>query len=148
MKSKVSRIDVGLLILRIGLGSLFIFYGSQKMFGLFGGRGYSAQVEGFIGGGIPPIFAHLAILAEFLGGLCVLFGFLTPLASFALFCVMVVANFKNMSTPGAWHALMTSGNPQDAARFFYTFALLVMSLALTVMGSGQISLDGKFFRKR
>ncbi|MEZ0326597.1 MAG: DoxX family protein, partial [Fimbriimonas sp.] len=88
---KVSRVDVGLLILRIGLGLLFLFYGSQKMFGVFGGKGYSAQVESFISDGIPPLLAHLAILAEFMGGLAILLGFFTPLAACTLACVMAVA---------------------------------------------------------
>ncbi len=144
--SKVNRTDVGLLILRIGLGLLFMFYGSQKMFGLFGGKGYSAQVESFIGDGIPPLFAHLAILTEFLGGLALLLGFFTPAAAFALACVMAVATYKHMSQPEAWNLLFASGKSGDVSRFFYTFSLLISCLATMVMGGGKISLDGKLFR--
>jgi putative oxidoreductase len=144
--SKVSRIDVGLLILRIGLGLLFLFYGSQKMFGLFGGRGYSGQVESFIGDGFPPVLAHLAIFAEFAGAVALLAGFLTPFAAFALACIMAVATFRNMSQPDAWNHLLSSGSGADSSRFFYTFSLFMGCVATMVMGAGKISVDGKIFR--
>ena len=143
---KVNRTDVGLLILRVGLGVLFLFYGSQKMFGLFGGLGYSGQVEAFIKDGFPPLLAHLAILSEFGGGLALLLGFLTPLAAFSLACVMAAATFRNMSQPDAWNLLLTSGKGADVSRFFYTFSLLMACIAVLAMGSGKISLDGKLFR--
>jgi putative oxidoreductase len=143
---KANRTDVGLLILRIGLGLLFLFYGSQKMFGVFGGRGYSAQVESFIGNGFPPLLAHLAILVEFLGGLALLLGFFTPAAALGLACVMAVATFQHMRQPDAWNLLFTSGKGADSSRFFYTFSLFVACLSLLVMGAGKISLDGKLFR--
>lgn len=143
---KVSRADVGLLILRIGLGLLFLFYGSQKMFGVLGGRGYSSQIDAFIGQGFPPLLAHLAILTEFLGGLMLLVGFVTPLAALGLTVMMTVATWKHMSQPDAWNLLVTSGQGGDISRFFYTFMLAVACLALLVMGPGKISLDSKFFR--
>jgi putative oxidoreductase len=143
---KVSRVDVGLLILRIGLGLLFLFYGSQKMLGVFGGRGYSAQVEAFIGQGFPPLLAHLAILTEFLGGLMLLVGFFTPLAALGLTVMMSVATWKHMSTPNAWNLLANSGQSGDVSRFFYTFSLAVACLAVLIIGPGKISLDSKFFR--
>jgi putative oxidoreductase len=143
---KVSRVDVGLLILRIGLGLLFVFYGSQKMFGVFGGRGYSAQIDSFIGQGFPPLLAHLAILTEFVGGLMLLVGFFTPLAALGLAVMMSVATWKHMSQPDAWNLLATSGQGADSSRFFYTFSLAVACLSILVMGAGKISLDSKFFR--
>ncbi|MEZ0324841.1 MAG: DoxX family protein, partial [Fimbriimonas sp.] len=84
--------------------------------------------------------------AEFMGGLAILLGFFTPLAAFALACVMAVATYKSMSQPDAWNLLFTSGKAQDVSRFFYTFSLLVACVAVTVMGAGKISLDGKLFR--
>jgi putative oxidoreductase len=144
---KLSRIDVGLFVLRLALGSLFLFYGSQKMFGLFGGRGYVEQVEAFLGRGIPPLFAHLAILAEFFGGLLLILGLLTPLAALAIASVMAVATYLSM-TPQAWNALLTSGNPADVSRFWYTFVLFSMAIAILIMGAGRISLDSKFLKRK
>jgi putative oxidoreductase len=143
---KVNRSDVGLLLLRIGLGSLFLFYGSQKMFGAFGGRGYTGQVDAFIGMGFPPLLAHLAILVEFLGGAAILIGFLTPFAGILLAIMMSVATYKSMGQPDAWSMLLTSGKGPDIARFFYTFILALAALSVGIMGAGRISMDAKLFR--
>lgn len=142
-----TRVDVGLLVLRIGLGLLFLFYGSQKMFGAFGGNGYSAQVNWFIGQGFPPVLAHLAIVAEFFGSLGVLVGLLTPVAAFGIACVMAVATWVTMTTPGKMHAVFSGSGP-DVQRFFYTFALFFMAVALAVMGAGKLSLDAKLFKRK
>jgi len=65
----IARADVGLFILRLGLGLTMLFFGSQKVFGLFGGYGYSATVSVFHDKmGIPIVLAHIGILGEFLGG--------------------------------------------------------------------------------
>lgn len=141
-----SRLDAGVLILRIGIGLIFVFYGSQKMFPIFGGAGYVKTVEAFIASGIPPVFAHLAIVAEFFGGLGVLVGLLTPIAAFGLASTMAVAAFKGFQG-GALDAIAKGGNPANSYQFFFPFALFVISLAIMVMGPGKYSLDGKYFRR-
>ena len=140
------RVDAGLLILRIGLGLVFLFSGSMKMFPVFGGKGYVATVDMFIGSGIPPVFAHLAIVAEFFGGIGILVGFLTPIAAFGLACTMAVAAVRGAKS-GALDALLHNGNPANSYQFFYPFALFTMAVALLVMGAGKFSIDAKYFRR-
>ncbi|MGV3617733.1 MAG: DoxX family protein [Fimbriimonas sp.] len=140
------RLDAGVLILRIGLGLLFVFYGSQKMFPIFGGKGYVATVDGFIAGGIPPVFAHLAIVAEFFGGLGVLFGLLTPIAAFGIACTMAVAGFR-AAKAGALDGLLHNSGSANSQGFFFPFALFMMALAVMTLGAGRYSLDAKYFRK-
>jgi putative oxidoreductase len=140
------RLDAGVLILRIGIGLVFLYYGSQKMFPIFGGGGYVKTVDGFIASGIPPVFAHLAIVAEFFGGLGVLLGLLTPVAAFGVACTMAVAAFKGFQG-GALNSIGKGGSPAEAYHFFFPFALLVIALAIMVMGPGRYSLDGKYFRR-
>jgi putative oxidoreductase len=140
------RLDAGVLILRIGLGLLFVFYGSQKMFPIFGGKGYVATVDSFIASGIPPVFAHLAIVAEFFGGLGVLFGLLTPIAAFGLACTMAVAAYRG-ARGGALGGLLHNSGDANAQQFFFPFALFMMAVALMVIGSGRYSLDAKYFRR-
>ena len=147
MKSD-SRMNIGLLILRIGVGLVITFYGCQKMLGIFGGHGYVATINTFTSSlHIHPLFAHLAILAEFCGGLGILLGCLTPVAALGVMCTMAVATFVNASAPDALHALVTSGNPGDASRILYPAALFFAAAAIMVMGAGSYSLDAKFFRR-
>ena len=80
--SRRSNIDLGLLALRSVTGIVFIAHGSQKLFGWFGGHGLSAEASKMADRGLesPEFMALMAGLSEFVGGLLVLFGLLTPWA--------------------------------------------------------------------
>src|SRR5437660_6942706 len=79
-------------ILRLALGVVFFAHGAQKMLGWFGGYGFSGTMGFFTGMlHIPAPFAFLAIAAEFFGGLGLVFGLLTRVAAFGIFCNMIVA---------------------------------------------------------
>src|SRR5450755_5102986 len=78
-------------ILRLVLGIVFFAHGAQKMLGWFGGLGFSGTMGFFTGSmHIPAPFAFLAIAAEFLGGIGLLFGLLTRVAAFGIFVNMIV----------------------------------------------------------
>ncbi len=66
----------------------------QKLFGWFDGYGFAGTYGFFTGSmGIPTIFAILAIIAEGLGCLGLITGFLTRLAAFGVGTNMAVAVF-------------------------------------------------------
>src|SRR5438552_11165566 len=84
--------DASTTILRLVLGVVFFAHGAQKMLGWFGGYGFTGTMGFFTGAmHIPALFAFLAIAAEFFGGLGLIFGFLTRIAAFGIFCNMIVA---------------------------------------------------------
>src|ERR1700676_1430164 len=79
-------------ILRLVLGLVFFAHGAQKMLGWFGGYGFSGTMGFFTGVmHIPALFAFLAIVAEFFGGLGLILGLLPRVAAFGIFSNMVVA---------------------------------------------------------
>ena len=83
--------DTATTILRLVLGVIFFAHGAQKMLGWFGGYGFTGTMGFFTGMlHIPAVFAFLAIAAEFFGGLGLIFGLLTRVASFGVFCNMIV----------------------------------------------------------
>jgi putative oxidoreductase len=125
---------------------VFLFYGSQKMLGVFGGRGYVRTIEGFTASGIPPVFAHMAIVAEFFGALGVLAGCLTPIAAFGLACTMAVATFRNVAGMGGPIPLLTGSEDVDPNRVFFPLFLFFSSVALMVAGAGRFSIDARYFR--
>src|ERR1700682_4742113 len=84
--------DIATAILRLVLGVVFSAHGAQKMLGWFGGYGFTGTMGFFTGAmHIPAVFAFLAIAAEFFGGLGLIFRLLTRVASFGIFCNMIVA---------------------------------------------------------
>jgi putative oxidoreductase len=125
----------------LALATVFISHGAQKMFGWFGGPGLEATIAGMGKMGIPAPLAFLAAFTELFGGLAVLTGLLSRLASLGLFITMLVALFG---------AHLKSGFFLPAG-FEYTFTLAAVALTLILTGPGRIAiadLEGRLLRRR
>src|SRR6185437_8638400 len=83
--------DGVLLLLRVVLGVVMFAHGAQKALGWFGGPGFSGTMHMFIGMHIPYGIAILPVIAEFLGGLGLVVGFLARVAALGILCDMLVA---------------------------------------------------------
>ena len=127
-----------LTILRLAAGIMILPHGLQKTFGWFGGAGFSAQMAGFERGHIPAVFAFLAIMAEFLGGIGLILGALTRIAAFGLAVNMLVGVYLLNWANGFfmnWTGLQKGEG--------FEFHLLVVAIALVLMakGGGAASVD-------
>lgn len=137
---------LGLLLLRLPLGLIFMAHGSQKLFGLFGGHGVSGTIKSFEDQmGIPPLFTILAMLAEFGGGLGVLTGCLTRISALGIAAVMGVAMYKVHWANGFF--LNGSCLPGRGHGIEFNLALLGMALALVCSGGGRWALDRLLWRR-
>ncbi|WP_069163105.1 DoxX family protein [Nocardia altamirensis] len=85
--------DIGLLIIRVVFGGMMATHGAAKLFGWFEGAGWTATTDGFDGMGYNPgkLFGTLAGLSEFVGGLLLVVGLLTPLAGAIILGTMINA---------------------------------------------------------
>jgi len=138
--------DVALTVLRVLLGVVFFPHGAQKVFGWFGGYGFSKTMDGFTSGlGIPAVFAFLAIVAEFFGALGLITGLLTRVAAFGIACVMVVATFMLHFQVGFfmnWKNVAGRGEG-----FEYHVLAVAICVALMIRGGGKWSVDGILAKK-
>lgn len=127
-------VAVGLLVLRVVLGVIFIPHGAQKLFGSFGGHGLKGTAAFNEQLGLKPGYpmALLAGLAEFVGGILMIAGFLTPLAAVALIGVMIVAILTVHLKNGFF--AMNGG-------YEFNLALAGIALAILISGAGAYSLD-------
>ncbi|MGH3918397.1 MAG: DoxX family protein [Gammaproteobacteria bacterium] len=127
--------DVALLLLRAMIGVVFIAHGSQKLFGAFGGGGLDTAAKAMDGFGLKPgmLFAVLAGISEFGGGLLLLIGLLTPLAGLIITGLMVVAIAVSTGQKGF---IVIGGLGYE-----YNLVLIVIALALVIAGPGRLSLD-------
>ncbi|MDP3981164.1 MAG: DoxX family protein [Chlamydiota bacterium] len=84
--------NVGLLILRIGIGLAFIIHGWPKITG--GPEVWTklGAAMGMLGISFIPVFwGFLAACSEFIGAILLLTGLFTRVAAFFMLCVMLVA---------------------------------------------------------
>jgi putative oxidoreductase len=125
---------LALLILRLFLGVVFVMHGSQKLLGAFGGSG----IAGFAGllakYGIEPhvLWAWVVAITEFVGGICILFGFLTRFWAAGLVIDMTVAVVKVHLVNGFF---WTKGG------FEFVLTLGIIALVLLMTGPGAMSMD-------
>jgi putative oxidoreductase len=128
----------GPLPIRIALGIIMIVHGAQKVFGVWGGRGLSAWISGPAPFNLRPSWLWLAAFAffELIGGLLVLFGFLTRLGAFLIAWVMLVA----LIVYWRFGFFLPNG-------FEYVLALLAMAISLMISGAGNLSFDLSRSRK-
>ncbi len=125
--------DAGLLILRVGIGVMFMIHGWPK---LSGGPEVWVKLGGAIGVfGItfaPTFWGLMAAVSEFAGGLLLALGLLTRPACVFLLSTMVVA--------AAMH--ITKGDGFTV--YSHAMKAGVVFLSLIFVGPGRFSLDQRF----
>jgi putative oxidoreductase len=131
--------DLTALIARIVIGVIFVAHGWQKW-----QNGLGATAQGFRQAGIPsPEFAAgFATVAETLGGVCLILGFLVRLAALALLLNMIGA----FLFVHAGHGIFVQNHGWELAG-----ALGAVSLLLLALGGGRWGIDGiisRVFRGR
>jgi putative oxidoreductase len=125
-------------VLRLAAGIMIFPHGLQKTFGVFGGVGFARQMAGFEAGHIPALFAFLAIMAEFLGGIGLLAGIFTRVAAFGLLCNMVVGAFL-VNLPNGF--FMNWGGKQKGEGVEFHMLVAAMCIVLISKGGGAWSVD-------
>lgn len=102
--------DLGLLIIRIGIGVMFIYHGLPKLMGgpqVWHGLGKAMAFLGITF--LPVCFGFMAACAEFAGGILLIAGIKARLAAFFMFFTMFVASLMHIRSghglAGASHAI-------------------------------------------
>ncbi len=123
------------LPIRLGLGAVMVAHGAQKVLGSFGGSGFNAFISGNTPFGfMKPTWFWLAAaaLSELVGGLLLVFGFLTRVGAFFIAATMLTA------VVGVhWNGGFFASN----RGYEYPLTLLAMAIALMISGGGQASID-------
>ena len=127
------------LVVRLGLGVVFLAHGGQKVLGWFGGHGLGATIKAFKGMGVPAPAAATAAFVEFLGGLAMLVGFLARPAARGRNVVMLVANAKVHRRPRVFGNIY--GTPGQGPGDEFNFVLIAMALSIFIGGAGVLSID-------
>jgi putative oxidoreductase len=137
---------VTLLLLRVGVGILFWLHGYPKMTHL---QQWSDGLK------MPIALCFLSALSMLLGGICLVVGLLTPLASVAILGSMVFAMALDIAQglpfvardpyqipAGQYEGSKGKGEPPSWEK---AFMYCLMLMAIAVLGPGAFSLDAAIF---
>lgn len=134
-----SRPDVALTIARIAAGAVMLPHGLQKALGWYGGHGFTASMQFFTDvKGIPAPLAFLAIVAETLGALGLIFGFLSRVSAFGVGATILVA-MLTVQLPNGF--FMNWFGNQKGEGIEYSLLLIGLTLVTMLRGGGAFSLD-------
>lgn len=125
------RLALGMTILRIVVGIVFLVHGAQKLF-VFGIGGVTA---GFAQMHIPlpMIAAPVVAIVEFVGGIALVVGMFTRIAAILIAIDMVGAILFVHGRNGFFLPM----------GFEFAFALMGACVALAVGGAGEYSVDNR-----
>jgi putative oxidoreductase len=130
----MTTLDIGLLVLRVGVGLTFAAHGAQKAFGWWSGPGIAAWRSGMERMNMHParLWATVSIAAELGGGLLFALGLLTPIAAAVLIAQSIViielVHWRN-------------GFFSQKQGFEFPLVLAAGVLATALAGAGRLSLD-------
>ena len=124
---------------RVILGCVMFPHGAQKLFGWFGGFGFTNTMTYFTQTtGLPWIIAFLIVMGESLGALGLIIGFCTRLFALGLICIMVGA-IITVHIPNGF--FMNWFGKQAGEGFEYHLLVIGMSIPLLINGGGKYSVD-------
>jgi putative oxidoreductase len=127
-----------LTLIRIVAGGVMLPHGMQKMFGWFGGAGFTGTIHGFGQRGFPAPLVFLVILAEFFGSIGLIVGFLSRIAAFGIAVDMTVAAITVTSKFGMF---INWAGKQKGEGMEYQLLMIAMTLAIVIAGGGALSVD-------
>ncbi len=122
--------DVGLLILRVGIGIMFMVHGLPKLIAgpekwlILGGTMNALGVDF-----APMAWGFMGAFSEFAGGMLLALGFFTRPACFFLLTTMIVATSMHIS----------KGDP--FLKYSHAMEAGILFLSLLFIGPGKYSLD-------
>ncbi|MEX0940691.1 MAG: DoxX family protein [Candidatus Babeliales bacterium] len=122
--------DIGLLIIRLGLGGIFIKHGFGKVIGGYENWRWIGSQMSNLGITFWPIFWGLcAAVSEFFGGIALTLGLATRLAAFLISCVMLVAILYHI------------GKGDEFSTLSHPLSLMFVFWGIIFAGGGRFSLD-------
>lgn len=126
--------DLGLLLIRVVIGLLFIGHGAQKLFGWFGGYGPKGTGGWLESVGIKPgvPMAVAAGLMELVGGLLFGAGLFVEIGAVLIALAMLGAIVKVHGKNGIW---------STANGYEYPLVLLVVVIGVALIGAGDYALN-------
>lgn len=139
MNTRPRLIDFTLLFTRAALGTVIAAHGAQKLLGWFGGGGFEGTMEFFTKDiGLPYFAGVLVILAESLGMVALVFGFLSRMMSASVIVIIIGALVTTHLEHGFF---MNWFGTQSGEGYEFDILVIALSFVTLLNGPGVYSLD-------
>ena len=122
--------DIGLLILRVGIGIMFMGHGLPKLIAgpeewvILGGTMKALGVDF-----APMVWGFMAAVSEFAGGMLLALGFFIRPSCFFLLNTMIAATYMHIS------------NGDSFVKYYHAVEAGILFLSLLFIGPGKYSID-------
>ncbi|WP_204079279.1 DoxX family protein [Mycobacterium riyadhense] len=132
--------NLGLLILRLGLGAVLIAHGLQKLFGWWDGQGLTGFKNSLsdVGYQHADILAYVSAGGEIVAGVLLVLGLFTPLAAAGALAFFINGLLASMSAQHSHPFTYFLPNGHE-----YQITLVVMAVAVILTGPGRYGFDGR-----
>ena len=128
--------NFGLLLLRVGIGAVFVIHGYPKLMGgVAQWTWLGSGMENFDITFFPAFCGFMPAFSECVGGAMLVLGLCTRLASFLMMCTMIVASMHHI----------TNGDPFGTLS--HPLKMSFVFLSLIFLGGGTWSLEKIFCKK-
>lgn len=129
--------DLGLMLLRVGLGILLIAHGLRQAFGLWGGTGLNGleSALGDAGYQHAGILVYLAAGGQVAAGVLLVLGLFTPVAAAIALAYLINTLLASITAQGNGFAFFLP----DGHEFQVT--LIVVAVVITLSGPGRYGFD-------
>ncbi len=133
--SSLLATGLGTLLVRVALAVIFIYYGGQHLFGLFGGRGihsFARMLASDHFSVLPAItWAYISGITEFFGGILILLGLFSRIVS--IFLILDLIGIIWASYAGGFGSID------------FQIALIAIAGLILISGPGMLSADAAIF---
>lgn len=131
--------DLGLLLLRVALGLIFIAHGLQKAFGWFGGSGPDAFRATLVEAGYQNagVLTYVGAGVQIAAGVLLVLGLFTPLAAAAALAFGVNSLLVTFDAQRQEGPLAIFGSSAE-----YMLLLALVAAAVILAGPGRYGFDG------
>ena len=131
--------DLGLLLLRVALGVVFIAHGLQKAFGWWGGSGLDGFKDTLAEAGYQNagMLTYLAAGAQIASGVLLVLGLFTPMAASVALAFLVNSVLATFTAQRESGGMFVFGSTVE-----YLLVLSAAAAAIILAGPGRYGFDG------
>ncbi len=134
------------LITRLTIGIVIFPHGAQKLFGWFGGYGFTGTMKYFTGmQHLPWIVGLAVILLESIGSIALILGVATRFFALGFIGEFIGIIFTVHIRYGFF--MNWSGIPHRPEGYEYHLLVIGLALATLITGGGKWSVDSKLFKE-